>query len=79
MANEIITNITGNYDRLKQAASGYKDDQKPLVAWTMYDAPSQYNQNTASWNVSVADFKIQVTQDAGKEKIKLKKKWEKGR
>ena len=74
MANEIIANITGNYDRLKQAASGYSDDQKPLVAWTMYDAPSQYNQNTASWNVSVADFKIQVTQDAGKEKIKLKKK-----
>ncbi|KAI9266743.1 hypothetical protein BDA99DRAFT_31496 [Phascolomyces articulosus] len=65
LANEVIANITGNYDRLKKAASGYSDDQKPLVAWTMYDAPSQYNQNTASWNVSVADFKKQVTEDAG--------------
>lgn len=57
--------MTDNYNRLKQAASGYPDNEKPLVAWTLYDAPSQYNGNTASWNISVASYKAQLTQDAG--------------
>lgn len=57
--------MTNNYNNLKEAASGYSDDQKPLVAWTTYNAPDQYNNNTASWTVSTAAYKAQLTQDAG--------------
>ncbi|CDS08531.1 hypothetical protein LRAMOSA09892 [Lichtheimia ramosa] len=65
LANDIIANITNNYNSLKEASSHYSDNEKPLVAWTMYDAPSQYNGNKASWNISTAAYKAQLTQDAG--------------
>lgn len=68
LANDIIANITNNYNSLKEASSHYSDNEKPLVAWTMYDAPSQYNGNKASWNISTAAYKAQLTQDAGKSK-----------
>ncbi|KAI8146102.1 hypothetical protein BJV82DRAFT_405633 [Fennellomyces sp. T-0311] len=66
LANEIIANITDNYGRLKKAASNYKDNEKPLVAWTMFDAPNQFNNNTGTWNVSIASYKKQIIEDAGK-------------
>jgi hypothetical protein len=52
-----------NYDNLKKAASGY--ESKPVVAWTTYDAPSQYNNNTASYILSSASYKVGLTNDAG--------------
>ncbi|CAM0142984.1 hypothetical protein VKS41_006265 [Umbelopsis sp. WA50703] len=63
LANTLTAQINDNYNRLKQAASGY--NPKPLVAWASYTAPSSYNNNTASWTVSNATYKVQFSQDAG--------------
>lgn len=63
LANTLTAQINDNYNRLKQAASGY--NPKPLVAWASYTAPSSYNNNTASWSVSNATYKVQFSQDAG--------------
>jgi hypothetical protein len=62
-ANTLTGQINDNYNRLKQAASGY--NPKPVVAWANYQAPSQYNNNTASWGVSNATYKVELTKDAG--------------
>jgi hypothetical protein len=62
-ANTLTAQINNNYNRLKQAASGY--NPKPVVAWANYQAPSQYNNNTASWGVSNATYKVELTKDAG--------------
>lgn len=62
-ANEISQKMIDNYNRLKTAASGYS--KKPVVAWTEYDAPSQYNNNTGSYNLKNDSFKVGLTNDAG--------------
>ncbi|CAO3681340.1 unnamed protein product [Umbelopsis ramanniana] len=62
-ANTLTGQINDNYNRLKQAASGY--NPKPVVAWANYQAPSQYNNNTASWGISNATYKVELTKDAG--------------
>lgn len=63
-ANDISKSMKDNYNRLKEAASGYQT--KPVVAWTVYNAPSQYNNNTASYVLSNAPYKVGLTYDAGK-------------
>ncbi|KAL9542589.1 hypothetical protein MBANPS3_008534 [Mucor bainieri] len=63
VANSLTKNMTDNYNRLKEAASHYPT--KPVVAWTTYDAPSQYNNNTASYILSEASYKVGLTNDAG--------------
>lgn len=72
MANEISKKMVDNYQRLTTAASGYAT--KPVVAWTTFDAPSQYNNNTASYILSNASYKVGLTKDAGKFYIKEKEK-----
>ncbi|KAI8642350.1 hypothetical protein BD408DRAFT_183198 [Parasitella parasitica] len=64
VANNLTRTLTENYNRLKEAAAHY--DTKPVVAWTTYDAPSQYNNNTASYILSEASYKVGLTNDAGK-------------
>ncbi|KAI7904004.1 uncharacterized protein BX663DRAFT_432912 [Cokeromyces recurvatus] len=63
VANHLTKTMIDNYNRLKEAASHYKT--KPVVAWIRYDAPNQYNNNTASYMLSNAAFKVVLTQDAG--------------
>ena len=58
--------MVNNYERLRNAAANYTT--KPVVAWTTYDAPSQYNNNTGSYMLSNASYKVGLTQDAGKNK-----------
>jgi hypothetical protein len=55
--------MTTNYDNLRKAASGYKT--KPVVAWTIYDAPDQYNGNLATWQIKTGGYREQLTTDAG--------------
>lgn len=62
-ANTLTGQINDNYNRVKQATSGY--NPKPVVAWANYQAPSQYNNNTASWGISNATYKVELTKDAG--------------
>ncbi|KAF7728127.1 hypothetical protein EC973_006642 [Apophysomyces ossiformis] len=61
--NQLLPSITDNYNRLKAAAANY--NPKPLVAWTVYNAPDQYNNYTASWAVSTVSYKAGLTADAG--------------
>ncbi|GAA5803887.1 hypothetical protein HPULCUR_009372 [Helicostylum pulchrum] len=63
MANEISKKMIDNYQKLTAAAAGY-DNPKPIVAWTTFDAPSQYNNNTASYILSNASYKVGLTKDA---------------
>ena len=61
--------MLNNYNRLREASAHY--DKKPVVAWTTYDAPSSYNNNTASYIISNASYKVGLTKDAGKESYTL--------
>ncbi|GJJ68293.1 hypothetical protein EMPS_00639 [Entomortierella parvispora] len=63
MAQNLTGSINDNYNCFKKAASAATT--KPLVAWTTYNAPSTYNNNTASWTISDAAYKVDFTVDAG--------------
>ena len=62
-AQNLTASINDNYNCFKKAAS--VATTKPLVAWTSYVAPSTYNNNTASWTISGAPYKVTLTNDAG--------------
>ncbi|KAG0315050.1 hypothetical protein BG000_005319, partial [Podila horticola] len=62
-AQELTASINNNYNCFKSAAS--KSTAKPVIAWTQYTAPSVYNNNTASWSLSGADYKRILSTDAG--------------
>ncbi|KAI8348827.1 hypothetical protein EDC96DRAFT_310418 [Choanephora cucurbitarum] len=68
-SNNITEAMLNNYNRLREASAHY--DKKPVVAWTTYDAPSSYNNNTASYIISNASYKVGLTKDAGKESYTL--------
>ncbi|KAF9378494.1 hypothetical protein CPB97_009524 [Podila verticillata] len=62
-AQALTASINNNYNCFKSAANAKTN--KPVVAWTSYVAPSQYNNNTASWTFSGAAYKRILTEDAG--------------
>ncbi|KAG0261365.1 hypothetical protein BG011_001078 [Mortierella polycephala] len=64
-AQALTASINNNYNCFKAAANAKSN--KPLVAWSSYDAPSKYNDNTASWILSGAPYKQILTADAGGE------------
>lgn len=59
----MTASINNNYNCFKTAAATVAT--KPVIAWTSYVAPSQYNNNTASWSFSGADYKRILSIDAG--------------
>ncbi|CAO3633033.1 unnamed protein product [Cunninghamella blakesleeana] len=63
IANSALNSITTNYNNLKNAASNYPT--KPLVAWALYDAPSQFNKNTGTWQIKTGGYRQKLTMDAG--------------
>ncbi|KAF8978509.1 hypothetical protein BGZ52_005957 [Haplosporangium bisporale] len=62
-AQELTASINNNYNCFKAAAATAAT--KPVIAWTSYAAPSQFNNNTASWSFSGADYKRILSTDAG--------------
>ncbi|CAB4434355.1 unnamed protein product [Rhizophagus irregularis] len=64
-ANEVYGKIKTNYECLKNLANKNAKSEKPIVAWIIFDAPSDFNQNTPSWKIADAVFKKQLTEDAG--------------
>ncbi|ORZ18727.1 hypothetical protein BCR42DRAFT_411472 [Absidia repens] len=58
-----LQTMTTNYNNLAKAASGYSN--KPVVAWAVYNAPDQFNGNTASWQLMTDGYRKQLTSDAG--------------
>ncbi|KAF9934396.1 hypothetical protein FBU30_002220 [Linnemannia zychae] len=62
-AQKLTASINNNYNCFKAAANAKPN--KPIVAWSSYVAPSTFNNNTASWTLSGADYKRILTQDAG--------------
>ncbi|ORX58066.1 hypothetical protein DM01DRAFT_1318768 [Hesseltinella vesiculosa] len=63
LATSTLNTITTNYNNLVKAASQYAT--KPQVAWTVYNAPDQYNNNTASWMLYGGGYRAKLTTDAG--------------
>ncbi|CAO3631912.1 unnamed protein product [Cunninghamella echinulata] len=63
VANNALQSITNNYNNLKKAASSYST--KPVVAWALYDAPSQFNKNTGTYQIKTGGYRQQLTEDAG--------------
>lgn len=59
----MTASINNNYNCFKDAANAKAT--KPIVAWSSYVAPSTFNNNTASWTLSPADYKRILTVDAG--------------
>ncbi|KAF8934132.1 hypothetical protein BGZ58_005921 [Dissophora ornata] len=62
-AQNLTATINNNYNCFKAAATA--KDSKPVIAWASYVAPSTYNNNTASWTLSGADYKKILSVDAG--------------
>ncbi|KAG9065334.1 hypothetical protein KI688_002659 [Linnemannia hyalina] len=63
-AQTLTASINNNYNCYKSAATT-KATTKPIIAWASYDAPSSYNNNTASWLLSSATYKSILSTDAG--------------
>ncbi|KAK3840643.1 MAG: hypothetical protein JOS17DRAFT_31388 [Linnemannia elongata] len=63
-AQTLTGSINNNYNCYKTAATT-KTTTKPIIAWSSYDAPSTYNNNTASWLLSSAPYKRILSTDAG--------------
>ncbi|CAG8578465.1 8636_t:CDS:2 [Paraglomus brasilianum] len=59
----IFKGIVSNYACFRQLA--VVDTTKPVLAWVVYDAPSDFNNNTASWSIADAQYKKQLTEAAG--------------
>ncbi|ORX67514.1 hypothetical protein DL89DRAFT_259387 [Linderina pennispora] len=64
-ANKLFDSVASNYDCFKSKASKEYNDIRPVIAWTSYAAPSKFNNNTAYWQVSYADYKYNLVRDAG--------------
>lgn len=56
-------NCIGNVAKNAQKQVG--DSNAPVVAFTTYNAPADYNNNTASWTVSNATYKSDYVTNAG--------------
>ncbi|CAG8531846.1 5654_t:CDS:2, partial [Scutellospora calospora] len=61
-ANTIYNQISDNYNCLKSLS---KTNNPPTVAWVSYNAPSSFNNNTASWTINDAIYKKIYTENAG--------------
>ncbi|CAG8573588.1 8509_t:CDS:2 [Funneliformis mosseae] len=64
-ANEVYGKIKSNYECFKNLVVKNTLAEKPVVAWVAYEAPSEFNQNTAAYKIADAMFKKQLTEDAG--------------
>nr|CAG8509204.1 2582_t:CDS:2 [Entrophospora candida] len=64
-SNDIVTQISDNYNCYKKMAADHSLKEKPLVAWISYVAPDSFNNNTPTWNIADAIYKKQLTEDAG--------------
>ncbi|KAJ2845295.1 hypothetical protein IWW36_004839, partial [Coemansia brasiliensis] len=64
-ANDIFGSIDSNYECFTKKADEEYNDLRPVVAWTSYAPPSEYNNNTAYWQISFADYKYDLVRDAG--------------
>ncbi|KAF9351550.1 hypothetical protein BGX34_000479 [Mortierella sp. NVP85] len=62
-AQKLTASINNNYNCFKSAANA--KPTKPIVAWSSYVAPSEFNNNTASWTLSGAPYKRILSTDAG--------------
>ncbi|RUS28955.1 hypothetical protein BC938DRAFT_481237 [Jimgerdemannia flammicorona] len=62
--NKISASINDNYNCLRRAAANINGN-KPVISWVSYSAPSEYTNNIPSWDISTANFKMQLTTDAG--------------
>ncbi|EFA82889.1 periplasmic binding protein [Heterostelium album PN500] len=67
-ANRVFSEISSNYHcfaNTSQSTLRQRQIKTKSVAWTTYNAPSSYNQNTASWSISNAAYKSKLSTDAG--------------
>ncbi|KAJ2158078.1 hypothetical protein GGF46_004043 [Coemansia sp. RSA 552] len=64
-ANKLFGDIESNYECTATKATEEYDDLRPVIAWTSYAAPSEFNNNTAYWQISIADYKYDLVRDAG--------------
>ncbi|KAJ2823603.1 hypothetical protein IWW50_003706 [Coemansia erecta] len=64
-ANAVFESIETNYNCFSKKASDEYDDLRPVVAWTSYAAPTEFNNNTAYWQISFADYKYDLVRDSG--------------
>ncbi|KAJ2705774.1 hypothetical protein FB645_002155 [Coemansia sp. IMI 203386] len=64
-ANKLFEAIDSNYECFSTKANDEYNDIRPVVAWTSYAAPTEYNNNTAYWQISFADYKYDLIRDAG--------------
>ncbi|KAJ2383100.1 hypothetical protein H4S02_005452 [Coemansia sp. RSA 2611] len=64
-ANKLFDSIDANYQCFATKAEKEYDDIRPVIAWTSYAGPTQFNNNTAYWQISFASYKYDIVRDAG--------------
>ncbi|KXS11173.1 hypothetical protein M427DRAFT_443851 [Gonapodya prolifera JEL478] len=66
-AATVLNSINASYTCVSGAAKNASTAvaTPPTLAWAQYNAPSQYNNNTASWQFNNASYKLAYTRDAG--------------
>jgi hypothetical protein len=62
-AQKLTASINNNYNCFKSAANA--KPTKPIIAWSSYVEPSEFNNMTASWTLSGAAYKRTLSTDAG--------------
>ncbi|KAJ2637544.1 hypothetical protein GGF44_002934 [Coemansia sp. RSA 1694] len=64
-ANKLFDAVDSNYQCFATKAEKEYNDIRPVIAWTSYAGPTQYNNNTAYWQISFANYKYDIVRDAG--------------
>ncbi|KAJ2827178.1 hypothetical protein FBU31_003240 [Coemansia sp. 'formosensis'] len=64
-ANKLFDSVDSNYQCFSAKANKEYNDIRPVIAWTSYAGPTQYNNNTAYWQISFASHKYDIVRDAG--------------
>lgn len=64
-ANRLFDQVDQNYQCFEGKAQKQYNDIRPVVAWTTYAPPTQFNGNKEYWKISFADYKYDLVRDAG--------------
>ncbi|KAI9034117.1 hypothetical protein DFJ74DRAFT_600737 [Hyaloraphidium curvatum] len=64
-AIDLAASMAKNYDCIAMASRRAGADRRQTLAFTQYNAPSDFNNQTVSWTINLPTFKRQFTTDAG--------------
>lgn len=64
-ANTVASNLAANYECVKSASVAASGATKPVMAFVEYQAPSDYNNQTAIYQINMPAYKAEFIADVG--------------